>query len=37
MKDDKYMFILSGYSSSILQDTESFLRTKVDLVEDDIK
>ena len=37
MKDDKYMFILSGYSSSIFQDFESFLRTEVDLIEDDIK
>ena len=37
MKEDKYMFILSGYSSSIFQDFESFLRTEVELVEDDIK
>ena len=37
MKDDKYMFILSGYSSSIFQDFDSFLRTQIDLVEDDIK
>ena len=37
MKDDKCMFILSGYSSSLFQDFESFLRTEVDLVEDDIK
>ena len=37
MKDDNYMFILSGYSSSIFQDFESFLRTEVDLVEDGIK
>ena len=31
------MYILSGYSSSFFQDFESFLRTEVDLVEDDIK
>ena len=37
MKVDKNMYILSGYSSSIFQDFESFLRTEVDLVEDDIK
>ena len=37
MKDDKFMFILSGYSSSIFQDFEFFFRTEVDLVEDDIK
>ena len=37
MKVDKYMFISSGYSSSIFQDFESFLRTEVDLIEDYIK
>ena len=37
MKVDKYMYILSGYSSSIFQDFESFLRTEADLDEDDIK
>ena len=37
MKDDKYMKILAGYVSSVFQDFESFLRTEVDLVEDDIK
>ena len=31
------MYILSGYSSFLFQDFESFLRTKVDLVEDDNK
>ena len=31
------MYILSGYPSSIFQDFESFLRTEVDLVGDDIK
>ena len=37
MKDDIYMYILSGYSSSIFQDFESYLRTEVDLVEDDVR
>ena len=37
MKDDKYMKILVGYVSSVFQDFESYLRTEVDLVEDDIK
>ena len=37
MKDDKYMLILAGYTSSISQDFESRLRTGVDLVEDDIR
>ena len=37
MKDDKYMRILSQYTNSVFQDFESFLRTEVDLVEDDIK
>ena len=36
MKDDKYMFILSG-SNFVFQDFESFLRTQINLVEDDIK
>ena len=37
MKDDKYMKILAGYVSSVFQDFESYLRTEVDLVQDDIK
>ena len=37
MKDDKYMKILSQYTSSVFQDFESFLRTEVDLVGEDIK
>ena len=37
MKDDKYMEILAGDTSSIFQDFESYLRTEVDLVEDDVK
>ena len=37
MKDDKYMNIVAGYVSSVFQDFESYLRTEVDLIEDDIK
>ena len=37
MNDVGYMNILSGYRDSIFQDFESYLRTEVDLVEDDIK
>ena len=37
MKDDKYKEILARYTSSVFQDFESYLRTEIDLVEDDIK
>ena len=37
MNDDQYMNILSIYSSSVFQDFECFLRSQIDLVEDDIK
>ena len=37
MKDGGYRNILSGYRSSVFQDFESYLRTEVDLVEDDIR
>ena len=37
MKDEQYMKIPSNYHRSILQDFESFLRTEIDLVEDDIR
>ena len=37
MKDDKYMFILSGYSISVFRDFESYLRSEVDLVENDVR
>ena len=37
MKDEQYMSILAMYIDSVFQDFESFLRTEVDLVEDDIK
>ena len=36
MKDDKYMHILALYTRSVFQDFESFLRTQIDLVEDDV-
>ena len=37
MEDDKYMKNLAGYVSSVFQDLESYLRTEVDLVQDDVK
>ena len=37
MKDGQYMKILAIYTSSVFQDFESFLRTQIDLVQDDIK
>ena len=37
MKDGQYMNILAGYVSSVFQDFESYIRTEVDLVKDDIK
>ena len=37
MKDEQYMNIISYYIRSVFQDFESFLRTQIDLVEDDIK
>ena len=37
MKDVGYMNIVAGYVSSVFQDFESYLRTEVDLIEDDIK
>ena len=37
MKDVAYMNIVAGYVRSVFQDFESYLRTEVDLVEDDIK
>ena len=37
MKDEQYMNILAIYTSSVFQDFESFLRTQIELVEDDIK
>ena len=37
IEDKQYMNILSYYTSCVLHDFESFLRTQIDLVEDDIK
>ena len=37
MNDEQLMNILAIYTSSVFQDFESFLRTQIDLVEDDIK
>ena len=37
MKDEQYMNILAIFTSSIFQDFESFLRTQIDLIEDDDK
>ena len=37
MKDEQYMIFLSIYTSSVFQDFESFLRTQIDLIEDDLK
>ena len=34
-ESEKYMNILAGYTSSMFQDFESYLRTLIDLVEDD--
>ena len=31
------MLIISGYTRSVFQDSESYLRTEIDLVEDDIR
>ena len=36
-EDGRYIKILSGYPGSAFQDFESYLRTEVDLVEDDIR
>ena len=37
MKDDRYMEIFARYTTSVFQGFESYLRTEVDLVEDDVK
>ena len=37
MNDEQYMNILAIYTRSVFQDFEKFLRTQIDLVEDDIK
>ena len=37
MEDGGYMNILARYTSSVFQDFESFLRTEVALIEDDVR
>ena len=37
MEDGGYMNILARYTYSVFQDFENFLRTQIDLVEDDIE
>ena len=37
MKDEQYMNFIAIYTRSVFQDFESFLRTQIDLVEDDVK
>ena len=37
MNDEQYMNILAIYIRSVFQDFESFLRTQIDLIEDDLK
>ena len=37
MKNEQHMNIVAGFVSSVFQDFESYLRTEVDLAEDDIK
>ena len=37
MKNDEYLKILAGYTGSNFQDVESYLRTQVDQVEDDVR
>ena len=37
MKDEQYMSVSAIYTSSVFQNSESFLRTQIDLIEDDVK
>ena len=37
MEGGGYMNILARYTNSVFQDFESFLRTQIDLIEDDVK
>ena len=37
MKDEQHMRIFAKYIDSVFQNFESFLKTEIDLVEDDIK
>ena len=36
MNDEQYMNVLEIYTRSVFQDFESFLRTQIDLIEEDI-
>ena len=37
MKNEQYMNFVAGYLSAVFQDFKSYLRTEVDLIEDDVK
>ena len=37
MKNEQYKNCVAGYVSSVFHDFESYLRTEVDLIEDDIE
>ena len=37
MKNEQYMNVLAIYTISVFQDFEIFLRTQIDLIEDDVK
>ena len=37
MNDEQYVNILAFYTRSVFQDFESFVRTQIDLIEDDVK
>ena len=37
MEDRGFMNILTGYPSSVFQDFKSYLRTEIDIFEDDIR
>ena len=37
MEDGIYMNILAGYTGPVFQDYESYLRTEIDFVEDDLR
>ena len=37
MKNEQFMNIVAGYVISVFQDFESYLRTEIDLIEDDIE
>ena len=37
MKNEQYMNFVAGYVISVFQDFEGYLRTEIDLVEDDVR